>query len=134
MDKGHKPKKSSSKGVIHAKAYREGLGPGEKARYLRKLDLIGGADPYELAPSSWINDDPESLPSVCYPDIVNYLVFSPSPYTAEDLKAYKSLEAYNQMVCGWVREIQYQVIDDRCVAKAKVSNAIMSLINLTITV
>ena len=96
--------------------------------------MIGGADPYELAPSSWINDDPESLPSVCYPDIVNYLVFSPSPYTAEDLKAYKSLEAYNQMVCGWVREIQYQVIDDRCVAKAKVSNAIMSLINLTITV
>ena len=134
MDKGHKPKKSLSKGVIDAKAYREGLGPGEKARYLRKLDLIGGADPYELAPSSWINDDPESLPSVCYPDIVNYLVFSPSPYTAEDLKAYKSLEAYNQMVCGWVREIQYQVIDDRCVAKAKVSNAIMSLINLTITV
>lgn len=34
--------------------------------------------------SSWINDDQESLPSIVYPDIVNYLVFSPSPYTAED--------------------------------------------------
>ena len=54
MDKGHKPKKSSSKGVIDAKAYREGLGPVEKARYLRKLDLIGGADPYLLASSSSI--------------------------------------------------------------------------------
>ena len=85
-----------------------------------------------LAPFSWIRDDLVILPSVAYPDMVNYLVFSPSPYTAEDLKSYKGLEAYNQMVCGWVREMQYQVINDRCVVvKAKVSNAIMSLINLT---
>ncbi|CAK6974446.1 uncharacterized protein LOC112843172 [Scomber scombrus] len=114
MEKCPKPPKSSSKCVVDAKAYREGLGPQEKERYLEKLRFIGGADPYELASSSWINDDPESLPSIAYPDIVNYLVFSPSPYTAEDLKSYKSLEAYNQMVCGWVREMQYQVINDRC--------------------
>lgn len=128
-----KQPKSSSKRVQDAKAYREGLGPQEKARYFEKLRFIGGADPYELAPSSWIRDDPVILPSVAYPDIVNYLVFSPSPYTAEDLKSYKGLEAYNQMVCGWVRETQYQVINDRCVVKAKVSNAITSLINLTLT-
>ena len=125
MDKCPKPQKSSSKCVIDAKAYREGLGPQERARYLEKLRFIGGADPYKLAPSFWINEDPESLPSIAYPDIVNYLVFSPSPYTVEDLKSYKSLEAYNQMVCGWVREMQHQVINDRCVVNAKVSNALI---------
>ena len=37
--------------VIDANAYREGLGPQERARYLEKLRFIGGADPYELPPS-----------------------------------------------------------------------------------
>ncbi|XP_026113864.1 uncharacterized protein LOC113092475 [Carassius auratus] len=116
----NKPKSSTKRAQDGPKAYREGLGPQEKARYFEKLRFIGGADPYELAPSSWIRDDPVILPSVAYPDIVNYLVFSPSPYTAEDLKSYKGLEAYNQMVCGWVRETQYQVINDHCIVKAKV--------------
>ncbi len=85
MSKQHK---SSSKRVQDAKAYGGGLGPQEKARYFEKLRFIGGAaDHYDLAPSSWIHDDPVILPSVAYPDIVNYLVFSPSPYTAEDLKS-----------------------------------------------
>ena len=79
--------KRSPKRVQDPKAYREGLGPQENRRYVEKIGFIGGADPYQLAPSSWICDDPVILPSVGYPDIVNYLVFSPSPYT-EDLKAY----------------------------------------------
>ena len=84
--------------------------------------MIGGADPYELAPSSWINDNLESLPSIAYPDIVIYLVFSPSPYTMEDIKSYKSLEAYNQMVCGWVREMLYQVTTRLSSTMANVSS------------
>jgi hypothetical protein len=35
---------------------------------------------------------------------VNYLLQTPSKYTTEDLKAYKSLDTYNQLFCGWVRE------------------------------
>ena len=56
---------------------------------------------------------------------VNFLAFN------DPFKAYKGLEAYNHMVCGLVRETQYQLINDRSVVKAKVSNAITSLINLT---
>ena len=77
--------KWSSKRVQDPKAYREGLGPQEKGRYFEKLGFIGGADPYQLAPSTWIRDDPVILPSVGYPDIVNYLVFSPNPYTCSSL-------------------------------------------------
>ena len=63
--------KSSSTRIQDPKAYREGLGPQENGRYLEKLGFIGGADPYQLAPSYWIRDDPVILPSVGYPDIVN---------------------------------------------------------------
>ena len=81
-DPGGNPRKSSA-------SYMQGLGPPEKARYIQKLNFIGGQDPYELSPLSWTNDDPKILPSIKYPDIVNYLIFSPSPYTSEDRKAYK---------------------------------------------
>ena len=37
---------------------------------------------------------PQALPDVQYPDIYNYLISTPSVYNKEDLKAYKSLDAY----------------------------------------
>ena len=63
--------------------YREALEPDAKARYLEKLEIIGGEDPYELGS---LSSDEKLLPAITYPDIVNYLVFTPSTYTAEDLK------------------------------------------------
>ena len=87
--------------------YREGLDKQERTRYDGKLKLIGGEDPYEMTTSVWsrpdVSDDVKLLPKITYPDIVNYLVFSPSPYTSDDMKSYKGLDAYNQFVCGWVR-------------------------------
>ena len=47
-----------------------------------------------------------NFPSISYPDIVNYFVFRPSPYSADDMKAYKSLEAYNQVIEGWIRDVK----------------------------
>ena len=45
------------------------------------------------------------LPDLCFADIFNYLKNTPSDYTKENLKAYKSLEAYNFFVCGHVHDI-----------------------------
>ena len=50
-------------------------------------------DPYLTAPDVWIGS-PESWPDVSFPDICTYLLFSPSPCTKDDLKAYKSTEAW----------------------------------------
>ena len=38
-------------------------------------------------------------------DTVNYLLFSRSRFMKEQLKAYKSLQAYQFFVAGWVRSI-----------------------------
>lgn len=66
-------------------------------RYKEKLAMLGNIeDPYFTLDSP---ESPEGMswqnwPSVSYPDIYNYFVESPSIYTKQDLKAYKSLDGY----------------------------------------
>uniref|UniRef100_A0ABM0M4D4 Hemicentin-1-like n=1 Tax=Saccoglossus kowalevskii TaxID=10224 RepID=A0ABM0M4D4_SACKO len=102
--------------------YRETLSGAEQLRYEAKLSTIGGCDPYVVDATKW-SADVALLPSVTYPDIVNYLVFNPSPYTLDDLKCYKGLEAYNQFVSGWVREMKTFVCNENIVVSAKVMHS-----------
>ena len=53
-------------------------------------------------------------------DIVNYLVFSPSSFSADDIRAYKSHEAYNQVIEGWVRDVKFMTTSGLKVVKGKV--------------
>lgn len=60
------------------------------------------------------------LPPITYIDIVNYLLWTPSVYTKDELKSYKGLEAYNQFINGWVRERTSVVCNEYTVVTAKV--------------
>ena len=81
-----------------------------------------GFDPYSLKNSDF-SEDPAHLPAIEYPDIVNYLVLQTSWATKQQMKAYKSLEAYNFFVSGWVNKLQTkQVGDDKSIVFARVSN------------
>ena len=51
----------------------EALGPEELVRYKEKIEDIGGRDPYKISPQL-MSKDPTILPSISYPDIVNYLI------------------------------------------------------------
>ena len=77
-----------------------------KQRYLEKLSMMGLSDPY-LMPKSMFQQlkDVVDYPKVMFGDVYCYLVHSKSPYTENDLRAYKSLQAYNYFVAGWVQDI-----------------------------
>ena len=107
---------------VYSAYYRE-LPEDAKKRYDEKLDKLGTNvdDPYATMPSGgqpgasdlWMMNSGELWPKVEYPDIYNYLVNTPSPYTKEQLKAYKSMEGYKYFVDGWVgRVIVYQIPAD----------------------
>ena len=72
-------------------SYLDTLDASSRTRYLKKIDVIGGQDPYKLG-SDKVSADAKTLPAISYPDIVNYLVYSPSPYTLEDWGGTRHLE------------------------------------------
>ncbi len=84
--------------------YSKALVEPARSRYYQNLEKHIGYDPYTLRKSdfSYLLSD---LPGVEAVDITNYLVLQTSYYTASQMKAYKSLEAYNYFVCGWVSDL-----------------------------
>ena len=53
---------------------------------------------------------------------MNYLIFTPSAYTSDDLKSYKSLQAYNNFIEGWLKDIKaFKAMDNIVVVAARVS-------------
>ncbi|KAK1895789.1 Exonuclease [Dissostichus eleginoides] len=76
----------------------------ERERYLVKTAIIG-CDPYLLPPTVFcLLNSAKCLPQLTFPDIYIYLVHNPSPFTGESLKAFKSTDAYQYAVAGWVND------------------------------
>ena len=82
-------------------SYAEGLSDEAKERYKGKLSIIGGIDLF----LSDIGILANSFPPVESIDTVSYLVLWTSFVTAEQLKARKGFETYDQFVSGWVKDV-----------------------------
>ena len=82
-----------------------------KRRYLDKLRVIGGVDPYETEKKEW-KDDVDLWPSITHVNLGMYLLVTPSPYSGEDLLNYKSLDCYRNFLSGWVREVLVRAVID----------------------
>ena len=72
-----------------------------KLRYLKKISVVG-IDPF-IIPCEEFN--PECLPPIEQSDLFGYLVLQTSYYTNHQFKNYRSLEAYNQVVSGFVASV-----------------------------
>ena len=82
-----------------------------KKRYLDKLHIIGGLDPYETERKEW-KDNVDLWPSITHVNLGMYLLVTPSPYSGEDLLNYKSLDCYKNVLSGWVREVLVRSVTD----------------------
>lgn len=73
---------------------------------MEKISKINSVDPYCLTKKDFLLDKD------FYPDLVTYLLLALFPFTKQELKSSKSMEAYNQFHCGWVSEIGVKLFND----------------------
>ena len=88
-------------------------------RYLQKIGAIG-IDPVLVKGKDF---KPDCLPPVESTDILCYLVLETSFYTQQQFKAFRSLEAYNQMVSGFIASVQGHIIANKFLVLAKVRHS-----------
>jgi hypothetical protein len=101
--------------------YLDSLTSENKERYKEKLKMIANIDPYTVT-SIFYSDSMEKWPEIEFPDIVNYLLFTTSRFTKDQLKSYKSLDAYQYFVAGWVRSVFVgKATENTCILIGKVS-------------
>lgn len=87
-----------------------------KERCLQKISVIG-VDPASIPAEKF---SPKCLPPVEVSDLLSYLVLETSFYTKKQFKAFKSLEAFNQMVSGFVTSVVGKVIAGKYAVRARV--------------
>jgi len=86
---------------------------------LKKFSVVG-VDPAAISSKQFSS---ECLPPIEVSDLLSYLVLETSYYTNKQFKAFKSLEAYNQMVSGFVASVQGKEIAGKIVVVAKVRHS-----------
>ena len=99
--------------------YANKLEPHVKKRYSEKISCVG-IDPM-LIPEKTC--DSECLPPVESIDVLSFLVLETSYYTKEQFKAFRSLEAYNQLVSGFVSSVKGHKIGDHFIVLGKVKHS-----------
>lgn len=94
-----------------------------QARYIEKLHIDGKPipDPYTI--ENW-TEDMTLWPNIMYGHVYNYVINTPGIYTKEAMESYTSLEGYNFLESGKVREVFYNEVSKEstaCLLKAKVN-------------
>ena len=99
--------------------YAESLENHIKLRYLQKISVVG-VDPANIPCDQFSS---ECLPPIEQSDLFSYLVLQTSFYTNDQFKNFKSLEAYNQVVSGFLASVKGKMISGKCVVVAKVRHS-----------
>ena len=100
-------------------SYAEGLESHVRERYLKKISVVG-VDPAAIPKEQFHS---ECLPPIEVSDLLSYLVLETSYYTNKQFQAFKSLEAYKQVVSGFVNSVQGAEILNKIIVVAKVKHS-----------
>jgi hypothetical protein len=94
-------------------SYMLELSPDVLARYTEKLKVIDNVDPFLLLEfrKAKLSSKIEQFPPIDKSDITMYFTKSRSPYSDEEIKAYKSLESYKYYESKYVREMYVKSFD-----------------------
>ena len=108
--------------------YFDTLDPPARKRYFDKLKPIDDIDLYVIKDENFTYDI-KRFPTITYPDIAIYLVFGTSPFSAEDMKAYKILDASNQVLEGRIIDAKMLVTkSDLNIVRGKVRSLYYSIL------
>ena len=95
-----------------------------KQRYLQNISSIGVDRALIEGKLTLRTRQPDCLPPVESIDLLFYLVLETSFYAQQQFKAFRSLQAYNQMVSGFIASVQGHILADKFVVLAKVCSAV----------
>jgi len=100
--------------------YVQGLSEEAKSRCKQKISFYWWSRSLLDSFSNSLSEV-ESWPPVDSCDLVSYLVLKTSFLTIEQFRAHKGLDAYNQFVSGWVKDIKIWSVSDKYLTVARVS-------------
>ena len=109
----------SEVGDITLSSYAGSLPDEARSRYLNKIGKIGGIDPFCTSALGDL-ERCDDCPPVDACDLLSYLVVRTSFLSKEQFVARKGLEAYNQFVCGWVKEVVTRRVAGKFVTTGRV--------------
>jgi len=107
--------------AVSLSSYAAGLPNDAKDRYIKKISLINNVDPFLGAFQSPGAEAVSYLPPVDLGDLLTYLALKTSFVSVKQFKARKSLDAYNQFVCGWVKDVVTKKIAGKYLTTGRVS-------------
>lgn len=99
--------------------------PEVAERYKQKLCSINNVDPFALDDSKF-STNPSDFPPVTNMDIVAYLVLTTSYYTQQQMKAFKSLNAFKYFDAGFVSGCGALKLNKMVVVVGKVKPILLS--------
>ena len=94
-----------------------------RTRYLAKTAALN-CDPYCVRLVEF-SSDATTWPPVEHVDVINYMIFTPLAYTSDQLKKYKSLDAYKFFQDGWIKKILHNEFEDLHLLLAKVGSLVL---------
>ena len=113
---GQRTSSSSFGEKINLSSYASSLTGAARERCLAKIRVVGDFDCFLGVPPGASS----VVPAVDVCDLLSYLVLETSFVTSQQFKARKGLDAYNQFLCGWVKEVKSFLLNGKHVSVGRV--------------